>query len=298
MRDTFSDCHPAVNFLYFALVLAFSMTLMHPACLLISLSGACCYVTRLCGLRELGRSARWLVPMALLAALVNPAFVHQGVTILAYLPSGNPLTLESILYGLAAALLLASVVLWFRCFSTVMTSDKFIYLFGRVIPALSLVLSMTLRFVPRFRRQFRAVSQAQRYMGRDTSSGGLLQRGKNAMKVFSIMVTWSLESAIETADSMKSRGYGEKGRTAFSIYRMDDRDRSLLVWFIFCGAYVLCGVLAGGLRFRYYPSLAGAPVTPMTVSFFVVYFLLCLTPAALDLAAARQWRQIEKEVRR
>lgn len=85
-------------------------------------------------------------------------------------------------------------------------------------------------------------------------------------------------------------GYGEKGRTAFSIYRMDDRDRSLLVWFIFCGAYVLCGVLAGGLRFRYYPSLAGAPVTPMTVSFFVVYFLLCLTPAALDLTAARQWR--------
>ena len=37
MRDTFSDCHPAVNFLYFALVLAFSMCLMHPACLVISL---------------------------------------------------------------------------------------------------------------------------------------------------------------------------------------------------------------------------------------------------------------------
>ena len=167
-----------------------------------------------------------------------------------------------------------------------------------MIPALSLVLSMTMRFVPRFRTQLHTVAQAQKYMGRDTENGSLLRRTKNAMKVFSIMVTWSLESAIETADSMKSRGYGEKGRTAFSIYRMDDRDRSLLVWFIFCGAYVLCGVLAGGLRFRYYPSLAGAPVTPMTVSFFVVYFLLCLTPAALDLAAARQWRQIEKEVRR
>ena len=62
----------------------------------------------------------------------------------------------------------------------------------------------------------------------------------------------------------------------------------------------LCILRCAGrrLRFRYYPSLAGAPVTPMTVSFFVVYFLLCLTPAALDLAAARQWRQIEKEVRR
>ena len=217
MRDTFSDCHPAVNFAYFALVLGFSMTLMHPVCLLISLTGACCYLARLHGLRELGHSARWLVPMALLAALVNPAFVHQGVTILTYLPSGNPLTLESILYGLAAALLLASVVLWFRCFSAVMTSDKFIYLFGRAIPALSLVLSMTLRFVPRFRRQFHTVAQAQRFMGRDTGNGSLLQRCKNAMKVFSIMVTWSLESAIDTADSMRSRGYGQPGRTAFSI---------------------------------------------------------------------------------
>lgn len=178
MRDTFSDCHPAVNFAYFALVLAFSMTLMHPVCLLISLTGACCYLARLHGLRELGHSARWLVPMALLAALVNPAFVHQGVTILTYLPSGNPLTMESILYGLAAALLLASVVLWFRCFSAVMTSDKFIYLFGRAIPALSLVLSMTLRFVPRFRRQFHTVAQAQRFMGRDTENGSLLQRCK------------------------------------------------------------------------------------------------------------------------
>ncbi|MFQ9290403.1 MAG: energy-coupling factor transporter transmembrane component T, partial [Oscillospiraceae bacterium] len=236
--------------------------------------------------------------MAVLAAVINPAFTHQGVTILAYLPSGNPLTLESMLYGLASAALLSATLLWFTCYNAVMTSDKFIYLFGRVIPALSLVLSMTMRFVPRFRTQLHTVAQAQKYMGRDTENGSLLRRTKNAMKVFSIMVTWSLESAIETADSMKSRGYGEKGRTAFSIYRMDDRDRSLLVWFIFCGAYVLCGVLAGGLRFRYYPSLAGAPVTPMTVSFFVVYFLLCLTPAALDLTAARQWRQIEKEVRR
>ena len=294
MRDTFSDCHPAVNFLYFALVLAFSMCLMHPVCLLISLTGACCYLARLYSLRELGCSARWLVPMALLAALVNPAFVHQGVTILAYLPSGNPLTLESILYGLAAALLLAAVVLWFRCFSAVMTSDKFIYLFGRVIPALSLVLSMTLRFVPRFRRKFRAVAQAQRFMGRDTANGSLLQRGRNALKVFSIMVTWSLESAIDTADSMRSRGYGQPGRTAFSIYRMDGRDRALLLWMGFCGLYLLAAALSRGLYFQYYPMLLGAPAQPLTASFFAVYLLLCLTPTALSWDTQRRFRRLQK----
>lgn len=290
MRDTFSDCHPAVNFAYFALVLAFSMTLMHPVCLLISLTGACCCLARLHGLRELGHSARWLVPMALLAALVNPAFVHQGVTILTYLPSGNPLTLESILYGLAAGTMLCAVVLWFMCFNRVITSDKFVYLFGRVIPALSLVLSMTLRFVPLFRRQLETVRQAQFCIGRDASTGSAWQRARKAVTIFSIMVTWALENAIETADSMKSRGYGLRGRTAFSIYRMEDRDKYALGWLGFCGMYLLCGSLAGGLKWWYFPMLQGAMAQPFSISFYLAYLALCLTPVIIDRKEARVWR--------
>lgn len=290
MRDTFSDCHPAVNFAYFALVLAFSMTLMHPVCLLISLTGACCYLARLHGLRELGHSARWLVPMALLAALVNPAFVHQGVTILTYLPSGNPLTLESILYGIAAGAMLCAVLLWFVCYNRVMTSDKFVYLFGRVIPALSLVLSMTLRFVPRFKQQMDVVRQAQFCIGRDTGSGSLWQRARRAVTVFSIMVTWALENAVETADSMKARGYGLKGRTAFSIYRMEERDRYALLFLGFCGLYLACGAAAKGLRWWYYPMLSGVLLEPVTASIYLVYLALCLTPVLLDRREARQWR--------
>ena len=287
MSNVFSRCHPAVNFLYFALVLAFSMTLMHPACLLISLTGACCYVTRLCGLRELGRSARWLVPMALLAALVNPAFVHQGATILTYFPSGNPLTLESILYGCASGVLLAAVVLWFVCVTDVITSDKVVYLFGRIIPELSLLLSMTLRFVPQFTRRLRTVAQAQRRLGRDAGRGSVRQRLREAMRVFSIVVTWSLESGLIAADSMRGRGYGLPGRTAFALYRLDRRDAAMLTWMAFCGLYLLGGGLAGGLAFQYYPLLSAGAVTPLTVSFFAVYGLLCFTPALVDGASRR-----------
>lgn len=42
-RDAFSGYHPIINFLYFALVLLFSMCLMHPVYLLISLTGALTY---------------------------------------------------------------------------------------------------------------------------------------------------------------------------------------------------------------------------------------------------------------
>ena len=297
-RDAFSDCHPAVNFLYYALVLVLSMSLMQPVCLAISLLCASWYLLRLQGWDALWQKLRWLLPVMELAAVMNPAFTHQGMTILTYLPSGNPLTFESILYGLAAAGLLASVILWFSSFSEVMTSDKFIYLFGRVAPALSLVLSMTLRFVPQFRAQLHTISEAQRTLGRDVSSGSVLTRLRIALRTFSILITWSLETAIETADSMKSRGYGLRGRTSFSIFRFDERDRMFTLWLCISGGYVIAGWIAGGLYWQYYPMLLGAPVRPITVSFQAVYLLLCLTPVLLDLAADRRWTNMTKREER
>lgn len=44
-----------------------------------------------------------MIPFLLFMAVMNPVFNHQGVTILFYLNNGNPITKESILYGVAAA---------------------------------------------------------------------------------------------------------------------------------------------------------------------------------------------------
>ncbi len=268
------------------------MFLMHPASLLISLVCAAAYSIYLNGRRALRFQLAVLLPTTLTAALINPAFNHEGATLLAYLPSGNPLTLESVAYGAAAAVLLAAVILWFSCYTAVMTSDKFVYLFGRVIPALSLVLSMTLRFVPKFKAQFLAVREAQRCVGRDVSDGPVIRRLRNAVTILSILVTWSLENAIETSDSMKSRGYGLPGRTAFSIYRFDNRDRALLAWLLFCGFFILCGWAAGGLSWRYYPTMRGGAVTPLTVCFQGAYLALCLTPVILNRREDRVWRRL------
>ena len=294
-KDAFSGYHPTINFLYYALILLFSMCLMHPVYLAISLIGALAYDIYLKGRKAVRFAVMGLLPMAALAALVNPAFNHEGQTILTYLPSGNPLTLESMLYGVAAAVMLASVVLWFSSYNEVMTSDKFVYLFGRVIPALSLVLSMALRFIPKFKSQMDVVAEAQSCIGRDTKTGSVIRRASNAIKIFSIMVTWSLENAIETADSMRARGYGLPGRTAFSIYRFDDRDKNVLAWLIFCGAYILSGWLAGGMYFRYYPTVKTVLWTPLTISFMFVYLALVLTPVILDRKEDRQWKSLQSE---
>lgn len=290
-KDTFSGYHPAINFLYFGLVLFFSMCFMHPISLAISLTSAMAYHIYLYGQKAVRFHLICMLPLLSMAAIVNPAFNHQGGTILTYLPSGNPLTLESMIYGVSAAVMLVAVITWFSCYTAVMTSDKFVYLFGRVIPALSLVLSMTLRFVPKCKVQIMETAEARRCIGHDVSQGSVLQRLWVAVIILSAVVTWSLESAIETADSMKSRGYGLPGRTAFSIYTFDSRDRTALCWLIFCAFYLFSGWLAGGLYWRYYPTIKGAVVGAFSVSFQLLYLALCLTPVMVNRWEQQVWRR-------
>ena len=83
-KDAFSGYHPTINFLYYALVLLFSMCLMHPVYLAISLTGALAYDIYLKGRKAVRFAVMGLLPMATLAALVNPAFNHEGQTILTY----------------------------------------------------------------------------------------------------------------------------------------------------------------------------------------------------------------------
>ena len=296
MRDTFSSYHPFVNMFYFAAVIAFAMFFTHPACLVISFICAFIYSLYLNGRKALKFSLVYMLPMLIVTALLNPAFNHQGGTILTYLPSGNPLTLESIVYGAAAAFMLITVISWFSCFNKVMTSDKFVYLFGRIIPALSLILSMSLRLVPRFQAQIKVISNAQKCIGRNVSNGSLLQRMKHGIKILSIMVTWALENAIETADSMKSRGYGLPGRTAFSIFKFQRRDFYALIYIFLCGVYIFAGSLTEGIYFQYFPTIKGVLTKPYTATLIIAYFALCIMPVVINIQEDRKWAVIQSKI--
>jgi len=236
-----------------------------------------------------------MLPMLIITALLGPIFNHEGSTILAYLPNGNPITLESIQYGVAAATMLVTVISWFSCFNTVMTSDKIAYLFGRMIPALSLILSMALRFAPRFIAQIKVISNAQRCVGRDVSNGSLLQKAHHGIRILSILVTWALENAIETADSMKGRGYGLPGRTAFSIFRFDKRDAYALIYILLFAAVVIAGAAVGAYHFRYYPTVRGQWTGAPTVTVFAAYFALGIFPIIVNIKEGVVWRRIKAE---
>ncbi|MFQ9847439.1 MAG: energy-coupling factor transporter transmembrane component T [[Clostridium] leptum] len=147
------------------------------------------------------------------------------MTVLFYL-NDNAITAEAILYGLASATMLVSVVMWFSCFNKIMTADKIIYLFGRVIPVVALLISMCFRFIPLLKSRFREIHEAKMY---GTKIPQARWSRAAAGKEISILIAWSLEAAIETSDSMEARGYGLHGRTSFHIFKFAKRDRNALI---------------------------------------------------------------------
>ncbi|WP_313133011.1 energy-coupling factor transporter transmembrane component T [Anaerocolumna sp.] len=291
MKDAFSGFHPWINFSYFVSVIGISMFIMHPIFLIVSLLGAIAYSIYLNGRRAFRFNFFMTVPALLLMALVNPTFNHRGETILLYV-NDNPLTLESIVYGLVTAAMLVAMILWFSCYNSVMTSDKFIYLFGSIIPSLSLMLSMALRFVPRFKAQIKVISNAQKCVGRDISQGNLWERLNNGLLIISIMTTWVLENSIDTADSMKARGYGLRGRTAFSIYRFSKRDR--IVFLIICGMVFIIAIGFGSktIYSMYIPRILINAANMESIIVYLCYLVLCFIPVIINIWEDMKWNYL------
>jgi energy-coupling factor transport system permease protein len=295
-RDAFSTFHPVVNFVYFVAIIICSMVFMHPIFQAVALFSAALYSVILKGKRAVKFNGLYLIPLLVLMAFINPVFNHAGVTILFYLHNGNPITLESVLYGIAAACMYITVIVWFSCYNAVMTSDKFIYLFGKIMPALSLILSMVLRFVPRYLAQLKIISNAQKCIGRDASQGNIVNRARNGIRILSIMTTWALESAIETADSMKSRGYGLPGRTSFSNFRFDNRDKWICLIMMVLIFVVGAGAWMGQNRIRYFPSIHVHDITPLSVAVYIAYGSLCLLPVFIQIVEGFKWRFITSRI--
>ena len=295
MKDTFTSFHPIVNFLYFLVVIVSSMFFMHPVFLGISLLCGIAYSIRLNGMKAVKFNILYMLSILLLFAVMNPVFNHAGTTIIVYV-NDNPITVESIVYGFASATMFVSVIIWFSCYNAVMTSDKFIYLFGRVIPALSLVLSMVLRLVPKLKAQIRVISNAQKCVGRDVSNGNMLQRARNGLKIISILTTWALENAIETADSMKSRGYGLKGRTSFSNFRFDSRDGIALIWIVALSIVLLFGAIIGENNIVYFPAIIMKPISGFSFLVYSAYGGLCLLPLIFNLLEDIKWARLKSKI--
>lgn len=282
MRE-FERYNPYIILLHFILIIGICMLILHPAVQLTALLSGVIYLIIRKGKKALKTEILASSFMILVTALVNPAFNHRGETVLLYLPTGNPLTAESLFFGLISGLMLGSVICWFSCFNNVFKSDKILYVFGRFAPSLSLAVSMTIRFVPDFIRRAKEIIEVQKTLGRDLGKGSLSCRVHLAGEILSAVVTKSLESSVDTAVSMRARGFGTGKRTAYSRFSFTKDDLVLLILDVVLVGMFLCNM--GSFRYNYYPNLDFS----FDLVCILVYVGICFMPIVSDIMEGKKW---------
>lgn len=266
-RFFYSALHPVTIAVYLLGQIVLGMFIMHPIFVGISLFFSILLCFAVCG-KDFLKELKIYIPFYVIVAVSNPLFSHSGITPLFFL-NGKPITYEAIIYGIVSSGMFLSVLLWCRVWSAVMTEEKLVYLIGKKLPKLGLVLSVSFRMIPRFRQKWREIKEVQTTFSGDEK--GFVDQIKAALSLFSALVTHAMESSIETGMSMAARGFGEKGRTSLILYKFRKRDAAFLTVNLCLLAAIVVGIAYGAVRFDYYPSLSPVVSGRMATGVFCLF---------------------------
>lgn len=319
MTDEFSRYHPVVNLIFYLLVLGTTMFQMSVGLVFISLFSAVVYYFMLKKTEGL-KYCTVVVGIIIVSAIINPLFSHKGGTLLFYLFTGNPVTLESIIYGLISAIIIGAMLLWFSTFNQVMGVERILGAIGKVLPNVSLLITMIMRFIPQYTRHQRKVSMVNKVNKRNygekinllnrekTEKENVIearkrQKKKNGIdkiidsikegsRTFSITTTWALENSIYTADSMKARGFGTGRRTNYSNYKFQKRDYLLMGWLVILWLVVVFSLEREKVYTYYYPFIQ----VKNNVVVYLIYGLLCLTPVLINVKEEIRWLILKSRI--
>ena len=294
MMNGYGSYHPAVLFLYYILAIGFSMFSMHPVVIAASVFGGFLLFLAGNGVKKTLGELGFFLCLFMMMAAANPMVVHDGETILFFM-NDNPVTLEAMIYGCVSALMLIGVLIWCKCYTAILTTDKFLYLFGKTIPKLGLILSMVFRFIPLFKLQIRKINQSQKTMGLYATTS-IPDKVGGSFRVFDSLLSWSMENSIDTADAMKARGYGLPGRTNFTLFRFKKRDGVLLgIMGVLAGIVTICFV-KGAFAFYFYPYVADIQTGGWSILGYTCVAIFMCIPGILELKEKISWNYLKSKI--
>lgn len=295
MRDVFSAGHPIINIIFYVGAFVLGMCLIHPAYLLCSVISSLLYYFLL--KRRFAKYFLGMFGVFLMLSLINPLFNRYGDTVLFTFLGGRPYTKEALFYGMALGAMFVTILTWFATYQEVMTSDKFLYCFGRLTPGISLIFTMVLRLVPAYQKKTDQIAAARSCVGKSMEQGTAYEMTEHGMLIVSALTSWALEGGVVMADSMKSRGFGCGKRTTFSIYRWGRREWVLLgiMSLLFLGI-AGCSFL-GGMKVSYVPAMKISGMkNRWTLLGLVCYVLFLSIPSMLHIAEEITWHILKSKI--
>lgn len=285
--------HPIVGFLVLISVMLFTVFTLDPIIIGLSLISGLIYCMFLYGKSEILRDMRFLLIIFIVLSLTNPLFSHKGESVLFFI-NGNPITLEALLYGIDLSTMTCSIIVWGKCFSKIMTSDKVIMLVGAIFPHISLTISIVLRNIPLFKKRWREIKEAQSAMGY-YSDESIMTRIQGGTKAFSALLTWAIEGSVDSGASMLARGYGLGRRTRFTDRKFNIGDLCMLAYLCVIDALMIF-LSYKSTKVSFYPSISGIGLTLPKMCLYFCFSIIALLPTIIEITEKLRWKYYRSKI--
>ncbi|MCM1286108.1 MAG: energy-coupling factor transporter transmembrane protein EcfT [Acetobacter sp.] len=283
--DRFSKYNPKAVLLFFISEITATLLIFNPIYLCISFLSAFVYKLIIDGKKAVLYLIKFIIPLVVLISVFNMLFVHTGVTEIFTLFDMS-FTLESLFYGFCQGIMFAAVIIWMSNYSKAVTSEGLLAVFGRKAPNISLVFSMILTFIPRLKRNLDEINDASALL--DNGEGKI----KKGISNLSALISMTLEESIETADSMKARGFNNN-RTPYSKYPFSFKDFVLIaIELIFLGALIFFKA-SGKTIFIFEPRIYVEGVNIVSV---IIFSSLSFIPVMIDLGEELRWLYLKQKI--
>lgn len=285
----FKRMHPLVSFTYYVGALSLMIILQQPIYLVAALLMIITINFVEDRLKGLSRWLLFMIITGILIVVLNPIFNERGRHTLFEIFQ-HRITLEATVYGIMNALVIIGVMALFVSYNEVMSPNKLLFLFSKLLPQFALLLMLTLRFIPLMKRRLAEISAIQTSKGLSMVHGRWMDKAKTGILYVQVLLVYSLEEAIQTADSMKARGYGHGKRTSYEYFIFKKRDLFALLYLLVVFLLVLIGRLKGYGYLTIYPVMESALISPSEFFFLFLYLLFLSFPLVAGVGGYVRWR--------
>lgn len=253
-ESAFCLYHVSVPIAFFAIWICFVMIFFHPVYLLISLVSSLLLSSLYHGIRKTIKNLTWQVPFLVIIAIANPFFSASGLTVL-FKIGVMSVYAESLLYGLFMGVMLITMLTLFSCANKAISHESFMSVVSKKMPTVTLMISMAARLVPSLKRKASTIGDVQRAC---TSSGSTGNSKFANMRLFTVLMGWSMEDSLVAADAMKIAGWSQtRKRTSYALHRIKRRDIIALMIVVILGAISVIFAIREMTVFSFYPTVRG-----------------------------------------
>ncbi len=289
----FARLHPISIFLFYIMVIIGTVICTNPVISIISFMAAIIYRIVLKKAMVIKEILLYL-GIVVITALFNMILSHNGQTVLFYL-NDNRVTLEAAVYGFSSGIMIASVMAWCRSLSQDFTEDKILYLIGNISSDIALILSMVMRFIPLYKRQSVKVSEAYGVIN-DNENENIADRLKNKLRVYDSVLGFAIENSIDTADSMKARGYGCGKRTMFHRFSVNKTDIVYIVLIAVELFIYIFSIKNSTASYSFYPVIDKINMEKNYLIFYVSFAVMSAIPLIEEIKWRIKWKYLTSAI--